>query len=70
MNIFIDKNNDKEKTNLTLLSLSFHSFLNSWKSTKTLKFSGFYFVFVKVLRKIERDCVNGLFFYCKFVGGG
>ena len=52
------RNKDKNKMNLP--RLSFHSFLNYWKttkSTKTLKFSDFQFG----LSKVKSSCISGLF---------
>ena len=46
--MYTDKSNDKNKTKLLLPS--FHSFINCWKTTKSmnLKFSDFQFVFIDV----------------------
>ena len=59
-----DKNNDKTKRNLPPPPFhSSYSFLNCWKTTKsmTLKFEGFWFAFINVLWKTKLNCRSGLF---------
>ena len=69
----LEKHNDKNKSNLPVRPYhSSYSFLNCWKTTKsmTLKFLGFQFIVINVLWKIKRNCMSGLFCIANVVEEG